>query len=85
MTINMLFWLVFYLVFFLLSVFIGYRKGNVIAGILLGYVLGPIGALLMYLSKDKNHILCPSCQHSIHRQSYYCPKCKSKVRLALHQ
>lgn len=79
MTFNIIFWLCFYLFFFALSVYIGRRKGNLIAGVLLGYVLGPIGALLMYFSKDRRHVTCPSCQQLIEKNAYICPHCRSKV------
>ncbi len=78
----MFFWLLFYLFFFLVSVCLGYKKGHLLAGILLGYVLGPVGAILMYLSKDKRHVECPNCQQMILRDSYICPKCKCKVRVS---
>ncbi|MGF1693169.1 hypothetical protein [Photobacterium kagoshimensis] len=73
------FWLCFYLFFFILAVAIGYHKGNLVAGILLGYVLGPIGVLLLCLSKDRKHITCPYCDAQIHKRSYFCPKCREKV------
>jgi len=74
----MLFWLGFYLFFFLLSTYIGYQKGNLVAGILLGYVLGPIGVICIYLSKDRKHMICQSCNSKIHVKSYFCPQCKTK-------
>ena len=79
MEFGIVFWFLFYLAFFCLSTYLGYQKGNLIAGILLGYVLGPIGALLMYMSKDRKHISCPSCQAEINKRSYICPKCHAKV------
>lgn len=75
----MIFWLSFYTFFFIVSVYIGYCKGNLIAGVLLGYVLGPIGFILMCMSKDRKHIECPSCHAYIHKNSYFCPECRSKV------
>lgn len=80
MEFTTLFWFCFYMVFLVISSVIGYQKGHFIAGVLLGYVLGPIGALLMYFSKDKKHIICPACQAEIHHKSYYCPVCRSQVR-----
>ena len=79
MEFGIVFWFLFYLAFFCLSTYLGYQKGNLIAGILLGYVLGPIGALLIYMSKDRKHITCPSCHAEIHKRSYICPKCQVKV------
>lgn len=75
---TMVFWLSFYSVFFLLSAMVGYYKRNVVAGVLLGYVLGPIGFILILLSKDRNHGRCPHCQSYIHVQSYFCPHCEQK-------
>ncbi|MCL1140605.1 hypothetical protein [Shewanella pneumatophori] len=76
---NILFWLGFYLVMLVLSTVIGYSKGNVVAGALLGYVLGPIGVLLLLFSKDRRMLPCPECASKIHRHSYFCPQCQQKV------
>ncbi|PSU35223.1 hypothetical protein C9I99_07830 [Photobacterium lutimaris] len=81
MEFDIAFWFCFYLAFFCLSTYLGYQKGNLIAGILLGYVLGPIGALLMFMSKDRRHIECPSCHLEIDRRSYICPKCHVQIGL----
>ncbi|QQX80034.1 hypothetical protein JK628_21540 [Shewanella sp. KX20019] len=76
---NIVFWLGFYLLMLLASIIIGYRKGNIVAGALLGYVLGPIGVLILLLSKDRKMLPCPECGSKIHRHSYKCPKCHQKV------
>lgn len=75
----MIFWLSFYFFFFALTAFIGYRKGNLIAGVLLGYVLGPVGLCLILLSKNRIKLSCPHCQALIHKHSYFCPHCDAKV------
>ncbi len=74
----MMFWLGFYLLFFFSSVLIGLINGHLIAGVLLGYLLGPIGVVLMYLSKDKKHMICSHCNASINVNSCLCPQCKTK-------
>jgi len=56
----------------------GYWKGNLVAGILLGYVLGPIGVICIYLSKDRRHMNCNNCATRINIKSYYCPCCHAK-------
>ncbi len=76
---NIVFWLCFYLLMLLLAVIIGYCKGNIVAGVLLGYVLGPIGVIILLLSKDRKMLPCPECSHKIHRHSYQCPHCNQKV------
>lgn len=75
----MAFWLSFYLFFFLAASFVGYKKGNLIAGVLLGYVLGPIGLGLILLSKNRLKLTCPHCKSLIHKHSYFCPNCDEKV------
>ncbi|NOH47335.1 hypothetical protein F0262_04605 [Vibrio rotiferianus] len=75
---TMVFWLGFYLFFLCLSTFVGYLKNNVIAGVLLGYVLGPIGFLLLLLSQDRKHGRCPYCQRKVNVQAYFCPHCENK-------
>ncbi|MCL1125238.1 hypothetical protein [Shewanella surugensis] len=74
------FWIIFYLIMLALSVIIGYLKGNIIAGFLLGYVLGPIGLILILLSKDRRTIQCHACLEKIHKHSYICPHCQTKVQ-----
>lgn len=76
---NILFWLSFYLLMLAVSIAIGYRKGNVVAGALLGYVLGPVGVVLMLLSKDRKMLSCPECHKRVHRYTYICPYCQQKV------
>ncbi|ABV85617.1 hypothetical protein Spea_0289 [Shewanella pealeana ATCC 700345] len=76
---NILFWLGFYIAMLIASIAIGYSKGNIVAGALLGYVLGPIGVLLLLLSKDRKMLSCPECSAKIHRHSYICPRCQQKV------
>ncbi len=75
---NMVFWLSFYGCFLMLSTYIGYRKNSLVAGILLGYVLGPIGVVLMLLSQDRKYGQCPQCHAKVHHKAYFCPKCEAK-------
>ncbi|ABZ78540.1 hypothetical protein Shal_4000 [Shewanella halifaxensis HAW-EB4] len=76
---NVLFWLSFYLLMLAVSIAIGYCKGNMVAGALLGYVLGPVGVILMLLSKNRKMLPCPECGDRIHRHTYICPHCQQKV------
>ncbi len=76
---EMVFWLSFYGVFFIASSAIGALKGRLIAGLLLGYVLGPVGLVIILLSKDKRMLVCPHCSEKTHRHSYYCQHCERKV------
>lgn len=81
MELDICFWLSFYVIFFLISAFLGYQKGQLVAGLLLGYVLGPLGVIVMFLSKDKKHKECPYCNKTVFRNSYFCPKCHQKIGL----
>ena len=81
---EMLFWLSFYGFFLVLSVVVGAKKGRVIAGALLGYVLGPVGLILILCSSDKRMVPCPHCGGKTHRHSYQCQRCHEKVYGCLH-
>lgn len=75
---DMLFWLGFYGLFFVLTTAVGIWKNNTVAGVLLGYVLGPIGLLLLLFSHDRRHGKCPHCAAKVDRHAYHCPHCKQK-------
>lgn len=77
---NITFWMTFYLIILVISAFIGHVKGNTIAGFLLGYVLGPIGLMLILFSKNRRTIECHACHEKIHKHSYICPHCQTKVQ-----
>ena len=78
MTQEMVFWLCFYGFFMLATALVGYHKNNIVAGILLGYVLGPIGLVLILLSQDRRHGHCPHCSAKVDRHAYHCPHCEQK-------
>lgn len=78
MTQEMVFWLCFYGFFMVAATMVGYHKNNLIAGVLLGYVLGPIGLMLMIMSKDRRHGACPHCSAKVDLHAYYCPRCENK-------
>lgn len=79
MTQEMLFWLSFYSFFLLASILVGAIKGRLIAGVLLGYILGPIGLVLMICSHNQRMVNCPHCGKKTHRHSYQCQCCHQKV------
>ncbi|EGU36022.1 hypothetical protein ACRZ5S_16735 [Vibrio scophthalmi] len=78
MTQEMMFWLCFYGFFMLVTALVGYHKNNTVAGILLGYVLGPIGLVLILFSQDRRHGHCPHCSAKVDRHAYHCPRCEQK-------
>ena len=75
---SMVFWLSFYVLFFVFTAYIGYRTNNLVAGVLLGYVLGPIGLVLLLLSQDRKYGRCPYCSAKVHHQAYFCHQCEKK-------
>lgn len=78
MTQEMVFWLCFYGFFMVLTALIGYYKKNTVAGIILGYVLGPIGLILIVFSQDRRHGRCPHCHAKVDHHAYHCPSCAEK-------
>ena len=74
----MSFWLSFYLIFMVLTTLVGIWKKNTVAGVLLGYVFGPIGFALLLLSHDRRHKPCPHCQKRVDSHAYFCHYCHEK-------
>ncbi|MBW3695771.1 hypothetical protein EK599_08695 [Vibrio sp. T187] len=75
---SMTFWLGFYAFFLVLSTLVGIWKKNIVAGVLLGYVFGPIGFILLLLSHDRRHKQCPHCEKKVDSRAYFCPHCTHK-------
>jgi len=59
---------------------IGAKKGEAGFGFLLGLFLGPIGWLLIFLSKG-NRKTCPFCKGSVHPEATRCPHCQKDLPL----
>jgi hypothetical protein len=61
---------------------IGQKKGEsgleVIGGFLIGFLLGPIGAILAFLSKG-NRISCPFCKSLIDPAASVCSHCQRDI------
>jgi len=55
---------------------IGSKKGVAVGGFFLGALLGPLGWLIMAVTKG-NRINCPSCRELIDPAAVICPKCHS--------
>ena len=64
---------IIWVVSFLISVVIGTRKGNPIGGASLGYLLGPLGAIIVLLSGNKNRKACPYCADKKQKKAILCP------------
>jgi hypothetical protein len=58
---------------------IGTMKGNPISGTFLGITLGPLGVLIVLLSKDKNRVPCPYCAKKIQKAAKICFYCQKEI------
>jgi hypothetical protein len=56
---------------------IGSRKGNPVAGLLMGILLGPLGVVIALLSGDKNRAPCMHCAELILKKATICPHCSN--------
>lgn len=57
---------------------LGEKKGQPVGGFLFGYILGPIGWLIVVLSKDLR-AKCPHCFGTVDRQATKCMHCASDL------
>lgn len=64
--------------FALVGGLIGRSKGRVLAGVLWSLLLGPIGWIIVALSKG-NLQQCPSCRSWVDPQAIACPKCARDI------
>ncbi len=67
-----------WLIFALIGAGIGHRKKKVFTGFLAGFFLGPIGLILMMLSKPK--FMCPECGGSVEKDFSKCKQCGSSIK-----
>jgi hypothetical protein len=63
-----------------IGVGIGVPKGQPIAGGFLGFLLGPLGILLLVISSGKL-VPCPSCCQKIKKGALTCKHCGTNVAL----
>lgn len=71
--------LVFNSVFAIICGYMAAKKGNTLAGVIVGFGFGILGVLIVLLSKDKTKAPCPSCQENISKKATICPFCRSKT------
>lgn len=60
------------------SYLIGNKKGIATSSFFLGLILGPIGIIIVLLSKG-NMISCPYCKKLIDFNALKCPYCQSNI------
>jgi predicted amidophosphoribosyltransferase len=57
---------------------IGLMNGRVLAGLVLGFFLGPIGWLIIFFLEDKRR-RCPACRGVIDPKTSICPHCRTSL------
>ena len=59
------------------SAFLANKKGRSVLGwFIIGFLLGPIGLIIVFLIGGKS---CDYCKKSIHKDAVICPFCQQKV------
>lgn len=72
-------WFAIWIVSVFVSTAIGSKKGNPIAGFIVGLILGPIGVILAIFSGDKNRVSCKYCAEKIRKEAVVCPCCQKDL------
>jgi len=72
---------VFWFICAIIAALIGDRKGEGVAGFLLGLLLGPLGIIAAALSRG-NRMNCPYCKELINKKATVCPHCQREIELA---
>ena len=58
---------------------IGARKGEGFTGFVIGILLGPIGVIVVLLSKG-NRKKCPFCAELVNKEAIVCPHCQRDLK-----
>jgi len=62
-----------------ISAVVGAQRGNPLGGTFSGVMLGPLGVLIVLLSKDKNRVPCPFCAEKIQKKAKICLFCRKEL------
>ena len=57
------------------------KKGEGCLGVIIGLLLGPLGALIAIASSG-NRVECPHCKEMIHKAATVCPHCRREPAAA---
>ena len=71
-------WILVWVVCIIIATILGSRKGMGVSSFFFGLILGPLGVILVLLSKGKR-IACPFCDKLIHMTSTVCPHCEKEI------
>jgi len=71
--------IIFWLLCGIVGAMIGSNKGEGGLGFFLGLLLGPIGVLIVALSRG-NRRKCPFCVELVNNKAIVCPHCQREIR-----
>lgn len=69
--------LIIWIVCGILGAVIGSNKGVGCLGAILGFVLGPLGLLIVVVTPDETRVECPFCREKINKAAVVCPHCRN--------
>ena len=72
-------WVMIWVISAILACVIGNRKGNPVAGALVGILFGPLGVIFALISGNKNRKPCPHCAELVMKKAKICPFCKGTI------
>ena len=71
-------WILVWVVCIIIATILGSRKGMGVSSFFFGLILGPLGVILVLLSKGKR-IACPFCGKLIYMTSTVCTHCEKEI------
>jgi len=70
--------IVLWFLFGIVAALIGKNKGQGCLGFIVGFLLGPIGLIIMIFTRG-NRRRCPHCKELINKDASVCPHCRREV------
>ncbi|TDI78164.1 MAG: hypothetical protein E2O81_03195 [Betaproteobacteria bacterium] len=71
-------WILVWVVCVITASILGFRKGTGASSFFFGLILGPLGVILVHISKGKR-VACPFCDKLIYKASPVCPHCLQEI------
>ena len=71
-------WILALVICAIIASILGSRKGMGTSSFFFGLILGPLGIILVLLSKGKR-VACPFCDKLIYMTSTVCPHCEKEI------
>lgn len=71
-------WILVWVVCIITATILGSHKGMGPSSFFFGLILGPLGVILVYISKGKR-VACPFCDRPVYMTSTICPHCEKEI------